>query len=141
MGFLASVHVMKLSAAIGQRDAGIAFSIVPLSGILFFAVVIALAVANTRKPEIHKRLILLATVALLFAAVGRMNLFQRPLLFLTVWLSPVLLGMGYDVLTRRRVHPTYMIGLAALLLGFSRVLFLQSEAWLRIGRALIGMFA
>ena len=37
-GFLVAVNVMKRSAAIGQTDAGIAFAIVPLSGILFFAV-------------------------------------------------------------------------------------------------------
>jgi hypothetical protein len=33
-GFLVAVNVMKRSAAIGQSDEGIAFSIVPLSGIV-----------------------------------------------------------------------------------------------------------
>ena len=70
-GFLAAVNAMKRSAAIGQTDAGIAFAIVPLSGILFFAVVFALAIANTRRPEIHKRLMLLAGISILDAAVAR----------------------------------------------------------------------
>jgi len=70
-GFLVSVHVMQRSAAIGQADAGVAFSIVPLSGIFFFAVVFTLAIANTRRPEIHKRLMLLAGISLLDAAVAR----------------------------------------------------------------------
>src|SRR5438477_12767383 len=43
-GFLVSVNVMKRSAALGQTDAGIAFSIVPLSGIVFFAVVFTIAI-------------------------------------------------------------------------------------------------
>src|SRR3954454_9639849 len=55
-GFLVAVNAMKRSAAIGQTDAGIAFVIVPLSGILFFAVVFILAVAATHRPETHKRL-------------------------------------------------------------------------------------
>src|SRR3954454_1522469 len=55
-GFLVAVNAMKRSAAIGQTDAGIAFVIVPLSGILFFAVVFILAVAAMRRPETHKRL-------------------------------------------------------------------------------------
>src|SRR6266478_4469440 len=42
-GFLVSVNVMKRSAAFGQTDMGIAFSIVPLSSIVFFAVVFTLA--------------------------------------------------------------------------------------------------
>ena len=36
-GFLAAVNIMKRSAALGLTDAGVAFAIVPLSGILFFA--------------------------------------------------------------------------------------------------------
>src|SRR6185369_3902292 len=52
-------------------DAGVAFAIVPLSGILFFAVVFSLAVANTRRPEMHKRLMLLAGISILDAAVAR----------------------------------------------------------------------
>jgi hypothetical protein len=62
-GFLVAVNAMKRSAAIGQLDAGIAFAIVPLSGILFFAVVFGLAVANTGRPETHKRLMLLAGIS------------------------------------------------------------------------------
>src|SRR6476469_7964575 len=38
-GFLVAVNAMKRSAAAGLTDDGIAFAIVPLSGILFFAVV------------------------------------------------------------------------------------------------------
>jgi len=40
-GFFVGVSAMKRSAAIGQADEGIAFAIVPWSGILFFAVVFA----------------------------------------------------------------------------------------------------
>ena len=70
-GFLAAVNAMKRSAALGLTDAGIAFAIVPLSGILFFAVVFTLAIANTRRPETHKRLMLLAAISILDAAVAR----------------------------------------------------------------------
>ena len=70
-GFLVAVEAMKRSAALGQTDAGIAFAIVPLSGILFFAVVFTLAVAATRRPETHKRLMLLAGISILDAAVAR----------------------------------------------------------------------
>ena len=67
-GFLVSVNVMKRSAAIGQADAGIAFSIVPLTSMVFFAVVFTLAIIATRRPETHKRLMLLVGISLLVAA-------------------------------------------------------------------------
>src|SRR5215213_3901995 len=70
-GFLVAVNAMKRSAAAGLTDEGIAFAIVPLSGILFFAVVFTLAIANIRRPETHKRLMLLADISLLDAAVAR----------------------------------------------------------------------
>src|SRR6266550_8485386 len=44
-GFLVAVNAMKRSAAAGLTNEGIAFAIVPLSGILFFAVVVALAIS------------------------------------------------------------------------------------------------
>jgi hypothetical protein len=127
-GFLVAVNAMKRSAAIGQLDAGIAFAIVPLSGILFFAVVFALAIANTRRPEIHKRLMLLAGISILDAAVARW--------FLTFPAAPGPLGpppvpvtigpalVAYLLLvvaivadwrTRGRPHPVYIYGGAALL--------------------------
>jgi hypothetical protein len=71
LGFLVAVYAMKHSAAMGQLDEGLAFAIVPLSGILFFAVVFTLAIANVRRPETHKRLMLLAGISILDAAVAR----------------------------------------------------------------------
>src|SRR5882757_7398647 len=70
-GFLVGVSAMKRSALIGQTDAGIAFAIVPFSGILFFAVVFACAIVAVRQPETHKRLMLLAGISILDAAVAR----------------------------------------------------------------------
>jgi hypothetical protein len=113
-GFLVSVHVMKQSAAIGQTDAGLAFSIVPLSGIGFFAVVFSLAIANVRQAETHKRLMLLAGISLLDAAVARW--------FLTFLAPPgppgpppVAVTVIHDWRTRERVHPVYVYGGIALI--------------------------
>ena len=58
-GLIAGVTLMQRAVAMGQKDAGIAFSIVPWSGILFFAVVFAIGIAMVRRPEVHKRLMLL----------------------------------------------------------------------------------
>jgi len=125
-GFLVSVHVMQRSAAIGQADAGVAFSIVPLSGIFFFAVVFTLAIANTRRPEIHKRLMLLAGISLLDAAVARWFLtFLAPPgpPPVPVTVPPAIVAYLLLVVaivhdrgrTRGRPHPVYIYGGIALL--------------------------
>ena len=127
-GFLVAVNTMKRSAAVGQTDAGIAFAIVPLSGILFFAVVFALAIAAIRRPEIHKRLMLLAGISLLDAAVARWFLtFLAPAgpagpppVFVTIppaFVAYLLLVVAivFDWRTRGRPHPVYVYGGIALI--------------------------
>src|SRR5258708_1020631 len=54
-GTFAAINTMKMAALGGMRDDGIAFAIVPLSGIWFFAVVFTLAVIKVRDAEAHKR--------------------------------------------------------------------------------------
>src|SRR4029077_7155968 len=126
--FLVAVKAMKRSAAAGLTDDGIAFAIVPLSGILFFAVVFALAIANIRRPETHKRLMLLAGISLLDAAVARWFLtFLAPPGPLgpppvPVTIAPavaayllLVVAIVHDSRTRGRPHPVYIYGGIALL--------------------------
>jgi hypothetical protein len=126
-GFLVSVNIMKQSAALGLTDAGIAFAIVPLSGILFFAVVFTLAVSATRRPETHKRLMLLAGISILDAAVARWFLtFLAPpgpagpppveVTIAPAFVAYLLLvaAMIFDWRTRGRPHSVYIYGGAAL---------------------------
>jgi hypothetical protein len=138
VGFAAPV--MHVSAGDWPRDQAAGFLLITLGDMTLFGGFFVAAMLYRRRPEIHKRLILLATVALLFAAVGRMTFISSRPLAALLWLSPVFIGIAYDGLTRRKVHPAYVIGLPILFLGATRVLFTQSEAWLRIGRKLIGVF-
>jgi hypothetical protein len=122
-GFSAGVTMMKQSAALGQTDAGIAFSIVPWSGILFFAVTFAIGVAMVRRPEVHKRLMLLAGISILDAAVARWFLTflappgppGPPPVVVTIppaFVAYLLLvvALVHDWRTRGRPHAVYVIG-------------------------------
>lgn len=110
--------------------------VAPLTDLLVFAPVLAAAWIYRRKPEIHKRLILVASTILLIAAVHRMVFLgggpPPPLpQLLTVWLSPILLGIIYDIFKRRGVHPVYLIGIAAVLfLKFGRRWIFRNETWI-----------
>ena len=122
-GFLAGVSAMKRSALVGQADAGIAFAIVPWSGILFFAIVFAIGIAMVRRPEVHKRLMLLTGISVLDAAVARWFLtflappgppgpppvaVTIPPAFVAYLLLVV--AMVHDWRTRGRPHAVYVIG-------------------------------
>jgi hypothetical protein len=130
VGVAAAVGSMRQTAAAGFTEQALGFSVVPLTGIAFFAVLFALAVINVRRPDVHKRLMLVATVSLLNAAVGRLFVLavggpppaagvEPPPVLFTVpagLLADLLLvpALVHDWKTRGRVHPTYWVAGAAL---------------------------
>ncbi len=146
--------IQSLERAIdaGFADAGRAFSIVPVSGIAFFAVLFALAVINTRRPDVHKRLILVATVSMLQAAVGRWFILflaparpagdagvsSPPPVFVTVMPALtvdllIVAAMVHDFRSRGRVHRVYWIAAGAMVaVQMLRVPLSTTAAWTQV---------
>jgi hypothetical protein len=140
MGLVAGLAapVMHFNAGEWSHDRAAAFLLTTIGDMVLFGSLFTAAVVYRNRPEIHKRLMLAATVALLFAAVGRLDyLVSSNAVLVAVWLSPLVIGAAYDLVTRRRVHPAYIISTAWLVVGATRLLFADSEAWLRIGRPLL----
>jgi hypothetical protein len=131
--------VLHVRAGEWTLDRAAGFILLPLVDMVLFAGFFGAAIAYRRAPETHKRLILAATVALAFAAVARMS-FKSPVVFLLVWLSPLFAAMAFDVFTRRRVHRVHLVSVAVLTVAFIRIFFMESEGWLKIGRALLVPF-
>jgi hypothetical protein len=130
--------VMHVNAGEWTIDEAAAFLPIPLGDMVLFGGFFASAVAYRRRPEIHKRLMLLATLAIVFAAAFRLQAAGAPMFAaIAVWFVPVVVGMAYDAWTRGRVHPVYWIGAAAMALALVRLPFANSESWLGVGRSLL----
>lgn len=152
-----AIHSLKESIADGFGPAARAFTIVPISGIVLFAILFAIAIARVRDSDVHKRLMLVNTVGLLQAAVGRWFVLflapprtsgaavSPPPVFVTVMpgLAADLLivaGMIYDWRTRGRVHRAYWIaGSVLLAVQVLRVPLSQTSAWLHVTNWLLAM--
>jgi uncharacterized membrane protein YozB (DUF420 family) len=133
--------VMHVHAGDWTRDRAAGFLLITFGDMVLFGSLFGAAIMYRRTPEIHKRLMLAATVALLFAAIGRMQFLDPwPSVQTVVWLSPLLVGMLYDWRARGRPHVAYVISAAWLFVGAMRVLLTESEGWLRIGRAILAAF-
>jgi uncharacterized membrane protein YoaK (UPF0700 family) len=103
---------------------------------LVFPLLVAAAVWYRHRPETHKRLMLLATVSLLAAAVARLPTALAaagpPFYFGVVDLL-ILMGVLYDLVTRRKVHPVYVWGgLAILASQVIRLALSGTSAWLTV---------
>ena len=93
------------------------YVVIPHVDMILFAVFISLALAFRRKSDTHKRLMLLAAIALMDAVVGRLPALWRigPWAHFVVQDAFVVAGIAYDWIYFRRVHPAYIWGGLAIL--------------------------
>ncbi|HEX5049985.1 MAG TPA: hypothetical protein VFX89_22920, partial [Gammaproteobacteria bacterium] len=116
-----AMPVINVHSGAWSTERAETFLAVPLGDMVLFGSFFGAAIAYRGKPDIHKRLIVLAAVAVMFAAIGRAftaagMLVGDPAAFpgrlprLALWYSPVLVAMAHDLVTKRRIHPVYWIG-------------------------------
>lgn len=111
LGLIAALNALHRGVRIGTLDPAVSLGI-PLFDIVGFSVVIYAAWRARRRPDAHKRLVLLATIGLTYAALGRFPW--------THWgLTPasggvmgigvlILFLVGYDLISLHRIHRSTM---------------------------------
>jgi hypothetical protein len=107
---------------------------------MVFLILVTAALALRRQPEIHKRLMLLATISILDAAVARWPLAimaNGPIAFFPITDLYIAPGVIFDLWSRGRVNPAYLWG--GLLIVGSQVLRLavwHTAGWIAFARML-----
>jgi hypothetical protein len=133
VGFATADQGLRNRLAAGFGDRARAFHIASISMITLFAVLVAAAIASVRRPEVHKRLMLLATVSTLPPAVARLffavsvgtgpglrpglgapRTIESVLAATLIADTFILAGVICDWRTRGRPHPAYVIGGASI---------------------------
>lgn len=140
---IAGLKVAIDTAARGSAPAGstpIQFFAIPFFDIVMFASFVGTAMWWRKSKEAHKRLMLLAYLSIITAAVARFPgmLAKGPLYFFGFSLVFLVAGVVYDAVTRHRVHPAYIWGGAALILsGPLRMALAGTAAWASFAEMLI----
>jgi len=111
LGVIAAIDALGRKVTIGALDPATSLAL-PLWNITAFAIVIFGAWKARRRPDAHKRLIVLATVSLSTAALGRLPWVQLaipaaagPVIALA---ALILMLVAYDIFALRRVHRSTM---------------------------------
>jgi uncharacterized membrane protein YozB (DUF420 family) len=115
----------------------LAFLAVPLGTLLSFAVLAAVGLSQRRHRDTHKRLMLLATIALLAPALARFRWFGPggPPVAIGGTCLFVIACMAYDRAAHGRIHPAFLWGGVLLMLSLpARFALTQSETWLAVAR-------
>lgn len=140
----AAMIVVGLKAAFAAAARGaappgvdaITFLAVPVVHVVVFTTFVSAAIWRRRDRESHKRLMLLAYVAIVGPAVARIP--GPPFLGVAVLVLLVAMGMAYDRYSRRSIHPTYLWGGALLALsGPATQALSRTAAWRTFAEAMI----
>ena len=110
------------------------FLVLPLGTAIVFALFASAAVLYRRRSDIHKRLMLLATLTILTPAIARIPWepfrMMGPPLFLAVTDICVVAFVAYDTWKNRRLHPAFLWGTLFFLVSQPlRILLAHTAAW------------
>lgn len=136
LGCTVAIH----GARVGHGPPGIppaSFLIVPLTDMLVFTLLAGSGLLLRRRhSDFHKRLMLLATLGILTAAIGRIPLallYHRPVAAASVTIALVLACAVWDTWRNRRLHPAFAVGAALIIVSWPlRIALSHTSAWLGI---------
>ena len=134
MGTAVAIASLRYRMAIGPGDTARSSFIVAITNMVLFSGFFIAAMVNAKRSETHRRLIFLATISLLPAAISRVTYYMakgsgpglRPTLgpappvisqlmpHLLVIGAFILAGILYDWRTRGRPHSAWLIGAAVI---------------------------
>ena len=120
------------------------FLVVPLGDILVFAILVGTALGfRRRRLDIHKRLMLLATLSLTGAAIARIPLHfietGGPLAFYGLTDLCILACVVFDTVRHRRLHPVFLWGTVLVVASQPlRFMLASTGVWMRFAAMLVG---
>jgi hypothetical protein len=141
LGYLTAIGMDRFFLKRDPSDATdtTAFLIIQLMDLTSFAIPFALAIYWRRRPEYHRRLMLIASCGLTDAAFGRFP--ALPLAFSPAGVDAlILLGILRDLIVDRRIHKVYLYAFPLLILFqiFCMQTYLHTAHWwVRIATALL----
>ncbi|MDQ2921316.1 MAG: hypothetical protein M3R52_06875 [Acidobacteriota bacterium] len=134
VGVSTAIIRAKQGATLPGGPSSLIFLVVPLGDMLVFPILVGAGFYFRRRPDVHKRLMLLATISILGAAIARLPfaiLQAGPPAFFGLTDVFVVACLLYDLITLKRIHRATALG--ALLIVASQPLRLiigGTNAWL-----------
>jgi FtsH-binding integral membrane protein len=131
LGFVIAVIMARFDWFTLHETGTDIFLSIPWGDMFEFGPLVALAILWRKKPELHRRLLFIATCCLLDAPFGRNDyIFYHNLYYVCVD-AVILLGVARDLLVDHRIHKVYRVALPVLIAwqAFLVYLYVGAPAW------------
>jgi hypothetical protein len=144
IGVATSLAMGRFNVAHGLHDPAYAaaFLSIPFNDMIFFSGALAAAFWWRKRPDVHRRLMLVATCLLTPAAFSRFPFVAVQVFHGYVGVDALLaVGCAHDLVVHHRVHPAYALSLPLVVLGqvVSTWLFLaRPDWWVEFAQRLLG---
>ncbi|MGB6974170.1 MAG: hypothetical protein WBD67_05760 [Terracidiphilus sp.] len=141
LGITIAVIMSRFDTHILHEPGQAQFLILPFYDMVAFGTLFTLAILGRGKPELHRRLLFIATCCLLDAAFGRFGFLFNHHLYLPCLDGVILLGVVRDLLVNRRVHKVYLVTLPILAFAQTFITYTMITApawWMHIANRIIG---
>lgn len=135
IGALTAIVRAKTAELIPGFDSPLVFLTIPLGDVTVFGILVGAAFYFRRQVDTHKRLMLLATIAILPAAVARLPfdfiLKYGPIAFFGLADLFIIPCLVYDLVTRGRPHRATVLGGALIVISQPlRLIIGNTHAWI-----------
>jgi hypothetical protein len=128
VGVATAIAMTRLRVAHGEAEAAASF-LIPCWDMVGFTTTFVLAVRWRRRPELHRRLMFMATAVLTAAAWGRMSFLDHAQWFYAGVDLLIAIAALRDLVVERRIHRVYLVGLPALMIGQLLLATLRWSDW------------
>ena len=122
----------------GDGNAALSFFYGELADLAMFAILAGAAMFLRDKPEFHKRWVIMGSLGLLGAAIGRIH--EISVFGLHIFVVLIASVALYDIASRRAVHVATLIGASVLLaMNLSEEPIGNTQAWIRAAHWMLGV--
>jgi hypothetical protein len=117
LGLRVAVVMARFDSSVLHLPGTDAFLSIPFYDMATFGICMSLAIYWRKKPEFHRRLVLIASCTLMDAALGRFDFIFNHNLFYPCLDLLIVLGMARDWLVDGRAHKVYRYALPPMILA------------------------
>jgi hypothetical protein len=138
MGTVVAAHDTVHDYYAGDGDAALSFFYGELADLAMFGVLAGAAMLLRDKPEFHKRWVIMGSLGLLGAAIGRIH--EISAFGLHIFIVLIASVVAYDIASRRTVHVATLTGAAILLaMNLTEEPIGNTSAWISASHWMLGV--